>query len=159
MFPLPNNGQRSSVTIQRRPCNDPTGCMCGNNKGEVCFDLNNSLSFKFLWMDQLWILMFDVFEYTCTCSRLQLPHARRLSMIFAISCLQLLLSCSLSAWPSTLYSCRCSSPLLCFGINTFVFSCSPSVFIVCLIIHCFCLVVYSMCLVCLVVHFLMCLPI
>uniref|UniRef100_K1QB32 Protein amnionless n=1 Tax=Magallana gigas TaxID=29159 RepID=K1QB32_MAGGI len=35
MFPLPNNGQRSSVTIQRRPCNDPTGCMCGNNKGEV----------------------------------------------------------------------------------------------------------------------------
>lgn len=98
-------------------------------------------------MDQLWILMFDVFEYTCTCtcSRLQLPHARRLSMIFAISCLQLLLSCSWSAWPSTLYSCSCSSPLLCFGINTFVFSCSPSVFIVCLIIHCFCLIVHSMC--------------
>lgn len=33
-------------------------------------------------------LMIDVFEYSCTCSRLQLAHARRLSVIFAISCRQ-----------------------------------------------------------------------
>ncbi|XP_056022820.1 uncharacterized protein LOC125649614 [Ostrea edulis] len=36
MFPLPaNNGQRSTVTILRRPCTDPTGCQCGNNQKEL----------------------------------------------------------------------------------------------------------------------------
>ncbi|XP_062578072.1 uncharacterized protein LOC134239956 [Saccostrea cucullata] len=36
MFPPPpNNAQRSTVTIQRRPCTDPTGCLCGNNQEEM----------------------------------------------------------------------------------------------------------------------------
>ncbi|KAJ8302144.1 LOW QUALITY PROTEIN: hypothetical protein KUTeg_021131 [Tegillarca granosa] len=31
MFPVPRTGSRSTMTIQRRSCNDPTGCACGND--------------------------------------------------------------------------------------------------------------------------------
>ncbi|KAK3093510.1 hypothetical protein FSP39_016612 [Pinctada imbricata] len=35
MFPVPPVGGRSTVTVQRRPCNDPTGCACENDQTEI----------------------------------------------------------------------------------------------------------------------------
>lgn len=35
MFPLPYKGNRSKIRILRRPCKDPKGCICGNDKPEV----------------------------------------------------------------------------------------------------------------------------
>lgn len=35
MFPLPYKGNRSKIRILRRPCKDPKGCICGNDKPEI----------------------------------------------------------------------------------------------------------------------------
>ncbi|KAL4237784.1 hypothetical protein ACF0H5_002496 [Mactra antiquata] len=35
IFPVPATGSRSSVNILRRRCNDPTGCGCGNDQGQI----------------------------------------------------------------------------------------------------------------------------
>lgn len=35
MFPVPRTGSRSTMTIQRRSCNDPTGCACGNDDDKL----------------------------------------------------------------------------------------------------------------------------
>ncbi|XP_067681019.1 protein amnionless-like [Haliotis asinina] len=37
IFPPPKGtgGTRSSVTVSRQKCNDPTGCTCGNDQGEI----------------------------------------------------------------------------------------------------------------------------
>ncbi|XP_071161808.1 protein amnionless-like [Mytilus edulis] len=35
MFPKPHTGERSKIKLSRRPCNNPLGCICGNDLPEI----------------------------------------------------------------------------------------------------------------------------